>query len=307
MPFVYSKPLRGTIVTSLALIVSIVSSMSEPAHAATTNTLLPVHERKTNGVSTARIVNLGALIGPSVRFVPTALNEKGQIVGYDDRTLTNGNAGAAYLLNADGTFGVLDATGTTPAFFIPTAISNTGNTVAGVTNGTLPSADSGPVTWRLLGGARSLQIYHHNPDYSAGEPALPTVTGIANGTVPVGGADFYGSTSYSATPFKTGGCALSDFFANAANDAGTIVGTAGGYGAVDTLSGCPTYLPGLPRPANASTSFVAVNSSGALIGVFQGPPRLHSAHTILSLTRHTFAFHSRRRSRRRRTSCKRSP
>ena len=220
------------------------------------------------------IVNLSALVAAGARaFVPTALNDAGQIVGYDPETLANGNAGAAYLIDANGAFASLANTGNTAAFYIPAAISNSGQSVAGQANnpgdayGRVPV--SGPVVWSLLGGTRSHQNYRVFA--AKHQPNDPPIADIANGNVPVGGSAYFGFKTYAVTPLRTTGCAIEDFSANAINDVGRIVGSGGGYAAADTLTGCPSAIPGLPRPANASTSAIAVNAAGDLIVSLQGP------------------------------------
>ena len=220
------------------------------------------------------IVNLSALVGSSAHaFVATALNDSGQIVGYDPETLANGNAGAAYLIAANGTFAPLANTGNTAAFYIPAAISNSGQSVAGQANnpgdayGREPV--SGPVVWSLLGGTRSHQNYRVFA--AQHKPNDPPIADIAKGNVPVGGSAYFGFKTYAVTPFKTAGCATRDISANAINDAGRIVGSGDGHAAADTLTGCASAIPGLPRPANASTSAVAQSAAGDLIVALQGP------------------------------------
>ena len=221
-----------------------------------------------------KITSLGELVGGgSIQFIPMALNDSGQIVGYDDLPQGNGDAGAAYLINANGTFGVLRNTGNSTAYYIPVAISNDGLSVAGNANapgnpyGLEPF--SGPVTWTLFGKTNSHQNYRVFA--TASHPTTYTIADIASGNVPVGGADFFGFTAYAVTPFKSSGCAAGDFFATAVNDAGTIVGDAAGYAAFDTLTGCAAPIPGLPRPANASTSAVAIDSNADVLFSVQGP------------------------------------
>ena len=220
------------------------------------------------------IVNLSALVSADAHaFVATALSDAGQIVGYDPETLANGNAGAAYLIAANGTFAALANTGNTPAFYIPAAISNAGQSVAGQANNPGDARGrepvSGPVVWSLLGGTRSRQNYRVFA--AQHKPNDPPIADIANGDVPVGGSAYFGFKTYAVTPFKTTGCAIGDFSANAIDDAGRIVGSGGGYAAADTLTGCATAIPGLPRPANASTSAVAQSAAGDLIVSLQGP------------------------------------
>ena len=220
------------------------------------------------------IVDLSALVATQAHtFVATALSDAGQIVGYDPEMLSNGNAGAAYLIAANGTFAALANTGNTPAFYIPAAISNAGQSVAGQANdpgdanGREPVA--GPVVWSLLGGTRSHQNYRvFAAQHKQNDPAIAD---IANGNVPVGGSAYFGFKTYSVTSFKTTGCAVEDFSANAVSDAGRIVGSGGGYAATNTLTGCASAIPGLPRPANASTSAVAVNAAGDTIVSLEGP------------------------------------
>jgi hypothetical protein len=240
---------------------------------ASTNVRVRAAVASARPAATYKITPLGEILGSSIQFIPTALNDSGQIVGYDDQPQANGDAGPAYLINANGTFGVLDNTGNAIAYYIPVAISNDGRSVVGNANdpgnayGVEPY--SGPVTWSLIGTTKSHQNYRVFA--KASEPATYTIADIASGNVPVGGADFFGFKTYGVTPFKSSGCAAGAFFATAVNDAGTIVGNAAGYAAFDTLTGCAAPIPGLPQPANASTSAIAIDSNADVLFSVQGP------------------------------------
>ncbi len=214
------------------------------------------------------ILNLSALVGKPVQFVPTALDNLGQIAGYDFtiRSTASGyrTPGAAYVIDADRTVHVLQNTGSSPDAYIPTAISSSGRSIAGEET-SLETFATGPATWHLT----ATKAYGLN--YRRYIDADIPITGLNDADLAVGGPDSYTVARYSVTPFPTAGCALGLFFANAVNGAGTIVGNADGYAAADTPTGCSTYLPGLPRPANTSTSAIAINAHGSLLGLVVGP------------------------------------
>ena len=222
------------------------------------------------------IVNLSSLLGGgTIDFIPTAINNAGLIVGYDDETLPSGIAGAAYLINADLSHGVLGNTGNTAAHFVPVAVANSGKTIAGnaVQFGTLGGSTAGigtrlipdmtgPVVWTTYGTTSSHQNYRDFGD--------PPIASIASGNVPVGGPYYFGYPTYSATAFKTTGCAISDFSANAINDSGTVAGVGSGHAAIAKIGSCPVALPAFPQVANTATTVEAINSRGDVLVALTG-------------------------------------
>jgi hypothetical protein len=219
---------------------------------------------------TCRIIDLSAVVGGgAINFIPTAINNAGQIAGYDGGAGVNGKAGTAYLINPNLSF-VPFGQGFT--FNVPTAISNFGKSIVGnstVTNQygqqnsaiaawTLPSPTN--VTLNCIGFAAS--------SIEAGETGPPFE--IASNNVPIDDNDFYGLPTFSLTKFTSHRCTITDFLARAINDQGTIVGSGGGYAAYGSTTACAKPIA-LPRPTNGSTEAHGINSQGDLLVSFTGP------------------------------------
>ena len=215
--------------------------------------------------STYKVLNLDALIAASGTTIdPLALNNDGRIVGGTNTTF-DGQDYPGYLINNNGSNAFLASLGyyyNNYADYFPTSISNKGGTVAGFTDlyvnvagGLYYYTDS--EVWTLTGVTGSTLAYYHNRIVSDST----YIADIANGNVPVGG-HYYWTSIGQRTPFPIDNCPVSDFYANAIDDSGTIVGYSYDRRAtVLTLGGCPTSIPNVTRGFVAD----AVASNGDML------------------------------------------